>query len=39
MFKVERVERRRVMRVKLTLTPETSEAESQPTAEGARAAG
>lgn len=39
MFKVERVERRRVMRVNLTLTPETSEAEGQPTAEGARAAG
>ena len=37
-FKIERVERRRVARVKLTLTPETSEAESEPTL-GARAAG
>ena len=38
-FKIERVERRRVARVKLTLAPETSEEESRPTAEGARAAG
>ncbi len=37
-FKIERVERRRIARVKLTLTPETSEAESEPTL-GARAAG
>ena len=38
-FKIERVDRRRVARVRLTLSPETSAAESQPTAEGARAAG
>lgn len=37
-FKIERVERRRVARVKLTLTPEPAEAESEPTL-GARAAG
>ncbi len=37
-FKIERVERRRVARVKLTLTPETAVAESEPTF-GARAAG
>ena len=37
-FRIERVERRRVARVKLTLTPETSEVESEPTL-GARAAG
>ena len=37
-FKIERVERRRVARVKLTLTPEMSEAESEPSL-GARAAG
>jgi CBS domain containing-hemolysin-like protein len=37
-FKIERVERRRVARVKLTLAPETSEAENEPTL-GARAAG
>ncbi|MFZ0062294.1 MAG: hemolysin family protein, partial [Pyrinomonadaceae bacterium] len=39
LFKVERVERRRVVRVKLTLTPAAPEAETAPTAEGARAAG
>ena len=38
-FKIERVDRRRVARVRLTLTPETSAEESQPAAEGARAAG
>ena len=38
-FKVERVERRRVVRVRLTLPPEASEAEAPPTVEGARAAG
>ena len=37
-FKIDRVERRRVARVKLTMTPETSEAETEPTL-GARAAG
>lgn len=37
-FKIERVERRRVARVKLTLTPETSEAETERTV-GAHAAG
>jgi CBS domain containing-hemolysin-like protein len=39
LFKVERVERRRVVRVKLTLTPEAPEAETEPSVEGARAAG
>ena len=38
-FKVERVERRRVVRIKLTLPPETAETEAAATAEGARAAG
>lgn len=38
-FKVERVERRRVVGVKLTLPPETTEADTRPAAEGARAAG
>ena len=37
-FKIERVERRRVARVKLILTPDISKAESEPTL-GARAAG
>ena len=37
-FKVERVERRRVVRINLTLPPETAEAESAPAMEGARAA-
>src|SRR5688572_16999837 len=37
-FKIERVERRRVARVKLILTPDISKAESKPTL-GARAAG
>lgn len=38
-FKVERVERRRVVGVKLTLPRETTEADTRPAAEGARAAG
>jgi CBS domain containing-hemolysin-like protein len=37
-FTIERVERRRVVRVLLTLSPQTAQAESTPTAEGARAA-
>jgi magnesium and cobalt exporter, CNNM family len=38
-FRVERVERRRVVRVKLTISQETAETNAQPTVEGARAAG
>ena len=38
-FKVDKVERRRVVRVQLVLPPEPVEADSVPTAEGARAAG
>lgn len=38
-FKIERVERRRVVRVKLTIPVETDEEVAEPTAEGARAAG
>ena len=38
-FRVERVERRRVVRVKLTMSQETAETAAQPTVEGARAAG
>ena len=38
-FKVERVERRRVVRVKLILPPQTTEADTTPAIEGARAAG
>ena len=37
-FKVERVERRRVVRIKLTIPPEAAEAETTATVEGARAA-
>src|SRR4026208_874401 len=38
-FKIERVERRRVVRVKLTIPVENDEEVAEPTAEGARAAG
>jgi len=38
-FKIERVERRRVVRVKLTIPVESDEEVAEPTAEGARAAG
>ena len=38
-FKIERVERRRVVRVQLVLPQEPVEADSVPTVEGARAAG
>ncbi|HKR61592.1 MAG TPA: hemolysin family protein [Pyrinomonadaceae bacterium] len=38
-FKVERVERRRVVRVRLTVLQEASESDAAPTIEGARAAG
>ncbi len=37
-FKVERVERRRVVRIKLTIPPEAAETETTATIEGARAA-
>jgi putative hemolysin len=39
LFRVERVERRRVMRVRLTLRQESEAAESAATTEGVRAAG
>ena len=38
-FRVERVERRRVVRVKLSISQETAETDAQPSVEGARAAG